>query len=82
MQKRLLAETDLTFAKAVEIAQGIESVDNKVCQSISCYRCGKSNHTANFCKYKDMECHNCGKQGHLKSVCRSKKTFQDNRTSN
>ena len=99
MQKRLLAETDLTFAKAVEIAQGIESVDkqalamkndtvgqsnevNKVCQSISCYRCGKSNHTANFCKYKDMECHNCGKRGHLKSVCRSKKTFQDNRPSN
>ena len=89
-QKRLLLEDKLTFTKAVEMAQNIESVDkqtlaiknaatvpsgltNQVSSlSTTCYRCGKSNHTASQCRYKDVDCLKCGKRGHLKAVCRSK----------
>ena len=38
-----------------------------------CYRCGKSNHDANSCRFVDATCHNCGKRGHIATVCRSKK---------
>ena len=37
-----------------------------------CYRCGRSNHDANDCKFKDTECHNCHKKGHIAPACRSK----------
>ena len=89
-QKRFLLEDKLTFTKAVETAQNIESVDkhtlemkngtvdqsclvHQVSSSNSmCYRCGKLNHTASQCRYKDFDCLKCGKKGHLKFVCRSK----------
>ncbi len=35
----------------------------------SCYRCGKTNHAANDCKFKDATCHTCGKKGHIVPVC-------------
>ncbi len=38
----------------------------------ACYRCGRSNHHAPDCRFKDATCHNCGKKGHLSKVCRSK----------
>ena len=38
-----------------------------------CYRCGKTNHNASQCRFKEAECHNCGKRGHIKAVCRSSK---------
>ena len=38
----------------------------------SCYRCGRTNHSAADCKFKDAECHHCGKKGHIAPVCRSK----------
>ncbi len=34
----------------------------------SCYRCGKTNHAAIECKFKDAICHTCG---HIAPVCRS-----------
>ena len=89
-QKRLLLEDQLTFTKAVEMAQNIELVDkhtlakknvatdpsvltNQVSSlSTTCYKCGKSNHTASQCRYKDVDCLKCGKRGRLKAVCRSK----------
>ena len=37
----------------------------------SCYRCGRSNHDEQACRYRRATCHNCGKTGHLASVCRS-----------
>lgn len=37
-----------------------------------CYRCGKSNHYAADCRFKDAECHQCGKKGHIAPACRSK----------
>ena len=89
-QKCLLLEDKLTFTKAVETVQNIESVDkqtlvmkngtvdrsclvHQVCLSnCTCYRCGKLNHTASHCRYKDFNCLKCGKKGHLKVVCRRK----------
>ena len=38
----------------------------------SCYRSGRTNHTAADCKFKDVERHKCGKKGHIAPACRSK----------
>ena len=38
----------------------------------TCYRCGKSNHSPNECRYREVICHACQKKGHLAQVCRSK----------
>ncbi len=37
----------------------------------ACTRCGKTNHAAKDCKFKDATCHACGKEGHIAPVCRS-----------
>ena len=42
-------------------------------QSQVCYRCGRSNHSANNCKFRNSTCHKCNKKGHIAPVCRSKK---------
>jgi len=39
--------------------------------AVACYRCGKSNHLAQQCRFKAVKCHGCGKMGHLVKVCRS-----------
>lgn len=36
-----------------------------------CYRCGRSNHKSDACRFKDESCRNCGKRGHIAAVCRS-----------
>ncbi len=36
-----------------------------------CYRCEKSNHTSDKCRFQNAKCHNCGKVGHIKAACRS-----------
>jgi len=30
-------------------------------------------HTANDCKFRDVDCHHCGKHGHIAAVRRAKK---------
>lgn len=35
-----------------------------------CWRCGKSNHTADICRFKEATCHSCGLIGHIKPVCK------------
>ncbi|XP_076660799.1 uncharacterized protein LOC143364225 [Halictus rubicundus] len=39
---------------------------------MTCYCCGKPNHTANVCRFKEYTCHGCKKKGHLQVACRSK----------
>lgn len=42
----------------------------------SCYRCGRENHKANECRFKDVECNFCSKKGHIEAACLSKKRQQ------
>ena len=93
-QKRLLVEKDLTFAKAKEIALGLESavqgardiqlpssgtvnnvVEKKTTNYTKYFCCGRTNHSAPQCRYKDAVCNKCNKTGHLAKVCQSKKTI-------
>ena len=88
IQKRLLSEdSKLTFTKAVEIAQGMESAASKakefkgatpgvlkVTPLKPCFRCGRSNHDEQVCHFRHATCHNCGKVGHIAPACKSQKT--------
>lgn len=38
----------------------------------TCYRCGKTDHAAKDCRFKEVECHYCQKKGHIESVCMGK----------
>ena len=92
IQRRLLTESDLTFTRAVEIAQGMEAAAKDTLQlkgseavvhgvvarkqEQPCYRCGRSNHAPASCRFKEAVCHACGKKGHIAPACRSKKTRQ------
>ena len=73
-QKRLLAEDDLTLAKTIEIAQGMEAADRNAvrlkgnCEltingvttgTKSCYRCGSDRRKGKDCRHKETECNNC-----------------------
>ena len=42
--------------------------------SSRCYRCGSSNHRANYpqCPAKNATCHNCQRKGHFGKACKSK----------
>ena len=41
-------------------------------QVVSCYRCGRNNHTATKCRIKEAKCHGCGKVGHIIKMCQSR----------
>ena len=86
IQRRLLAEPELTFDKAFEIAMASESAEKNVKDLQSpvpvnklkthstqnpCYRCGEK-HKAAVCRFKNVECRKCGKKGHIACVCKSK----------
>ena len=47
---------------------------------VSCYRCGKENHTADQCRFNNSTCHTCHKKGHLAKVCRFKGQGQGRQT--
>ena len=92
IQRRLLAEPDLTFDKAFELALALESADknakdlqptasptvNRVQHKKICHRCGDK-HSAADCKFKTAECRKCGKKGHIARACRSKSSTQEPR---
>ena len=84
IQRRLLAEPELTFDKAFEIAMASESAEKNVKDLQSpvpvnklkshgtqnpCYRCGEK-HKAADCRFKTAECRKCGKKGHIACVCK------------
>ena len=85
IQRRLLAEPDLTLDKVFELALAAEAADknakdlqptmsstvNRVQHKKSCYHCGDK-HSPADCKFRAAECHKCGKKGHIAHVCRSK----------
>ncbi len=39
----------------------------------TCYRCNKTGHLPDDCRFKDAECYGCGKKGHIKPACRGEK---------
>ena len=110
-----LNDKDLTFEKAIEIAESQEALtknakalvygkneadievhkvnknksknyskpknnststprqkDGKASNSVNCYRCAKSGHRADTCKYKNAQCNYCKRTGHLEAACRKK----------
>ena len=35
-----------------------------------CYRCNRTNHLADNCRFKNAKCHKCGKTGHISPACK------------
>jgi len=48
------------------------SNDEVTKSKVKCYRCGKNNHVAPDCCFKNAVCNFCKITGHLKKVCRKK----------
>lgn len=74
IQRRLLAETHLTFEKALKIAQAMETANKDVKDLQSQRMEGSSSlrvHKTTL-RQDNEKCHKCGKQGHLMKVCRTK----------
>ena len=75
IQRRLLAEPDLTFKKAMEIAQAMEAADKNV-QEIQ-GSAERDQHVHALWKGYDKpqhakECRHCGKRNHMEKDCRLK----------
>lgn len=96
IQKRLLAEPNLTFKKAFDIAQSQESAAKNVAtlsqggsvhkltltsSTAPCYRCGRKGHAQQDCKFKTATCHHCGKTGHIRPVCHTLKSSRSSDSS-
>ena len=83
IQRRLIAEPELTFGKALQLAtsrdfQTIHFNTGKPprrtqpeTNKYSCIRCG-GHHLATFCRFQNVECRACKKKGHLARMCLSK----------
>ena len=74
-------ETAVKDSKVIQGASGIPAAVNQVTPASHvyqpakpCYRCGKSNHKASDCYYKETICSRCKKKGHLAKVCRNRTT--------
>ena len=48
----------------------MHSVASQSPRKEACYRCGRTNHKASNCKFKEAVCPNCGKRGNLKRRCK------------
>ncbi|MCG8113098.1 MAG: RNase H-like domain-containing protein [Candidatus Thiodiazotropha taylori] len=42
----------------------------------ACFRCDRTNHTPDQCRFKDETCRFCSKKGHIERACLSKKSQQ------
>lgn len=86
IQKKLLAERDLTLQRAVDIATAAEMAvldqqhgrasmsDQPDVHSVNftriCNCCGKKGHIASKCRFRQEICFKCRKQGHLQRMCK------------
>ena len=86
IQHRLLTEPKLTFAKAVELSQSMESAEKNSKTILSqrdtaevhltriiCYHCGNE-HSPDTCAFKESYCRKCSKKGHIARACCSRQT--------
>jgi len=53
----------------VDDVHKLQSTGKPPTSAVAYYRCGKSNHLAQQCRFKAVKCHGCGKIGHLVKVC-------------
>ena len=86
-QKKLLAESDLSLQKAIDIATAAEMAVlegqqihtsaneeadiNLVRYTKQCQCSGKCGHVSSVCHLRQSACYKCGKKGHLQAVCKS-----------
>ena len=64
------AAKDAQQLKGSEQTGTVHNVASRSPRKEACYRCGRTNHRASDCKFKEAVCHNCGKRGHLKRRCK------------
>ena len=64
------AVKDAQQLKGSEQAGTVHNVVSRSPRKEACYRCGRTNHRASNCKFKEAVCHSCGKRGHLKRRCK------------
>lgn len=96
IQQKLLSEATLTFAQAVSLSSATERAEQNlkdlheskdwpvhaVKAPTKCFRCGKSNHTHEECRFKNADCYICHKRGHIAPVCKQKNNrYNDRRRS-
>ena len=86
IQRKLLAEATLTLQTAVEKAVASELTEKKASgfhgdshdvkkvegTFPECFRCGKTNHSADKCFHRNARCHGCQKTGHIVMKCPEK----------
>ncbi|KAJ8944293.1 hypothetical protein NQ314_009509 [Rhamnusium bicolor] len=49
--------------------------------NVKCSVCGRRNHIADKCSYRECFCHDCNKKGHLASMCPNRKKINKTNTS-
>ena len=86
LPRQLLSEEKLTFAQAVQKAKAFEVAEmnskalkypepmtmKKLAPTSPCFRCGKSNHLPEECRFQNATCHSCGQTGNISPVGKSK----------
>ena len=86
-QKKLLAKSDLSLQKAIDIAAAAEMAVlegqqthtrsneeadiNLIRYTKQCQCCGKRGHVSLVCRLRQSVCYKCGKGGHLQVMCKS-----------
>lgn len=74
----LAAEMAEKGGAEIQSTQASSSGVHKIQKTVStdkkskCYRCGRTNHSADVCKFKTSVCNGCGKTGHIERACLSK----------
>ena len=72
IQQKMLVEKDLTFKRALEIAEGTQAADQN-CREMRAVKVKEEPVNQVQDKPRGQNCHRCGYQGHLGNSCRHKK---------